>query len=241
MTESLSIADLIQIIVDHNLESLFTGLPAKIIKYDPTSQKATVQSLIKRRDRDADDNAKDGLKDMALIQGVPVIFPSAGNGILSFPVKVGDTVLLVYCARSTDNFVYSDGTTPVDPKDFRFHDYNDCFAIPGLYPFKKALGSHPSDVVLRANVGTGSECSIALKPSGDIVATSPTKIISVAPVQELQASTSVKIDSPDTTITGNLRVDKQVSVGQDVQTDAGFSANNHKHIGNLGSPTSTFI
>ena len=241
--------DLIQAIVDHNLWDLHTAIPAKIIEINYESQKASVQPLIKERYRDADDNPSKGLADMPVILGVPVIFPSAGTGILSFPVKKGDKVLLVFSERSTDNFVIGDGETPVDPKDYRKHHYTDAFCIAGLYPFKKALGIHPDNAVFRMNVGTGQECKIELTPAGDIIATTPTKLTLNATNEvvvntkkaTVTASTSVKIDSPQTTCTGKLRVDGEISAGGDVKTDAGFSANTHKHIGNLGTPTSTFI
>lgn len=46
------------------------------------------------------------------------------------------------------------------------------------------------------------------------------------------------VDAPQSTFTGEVRVDGGVSVGNDVVTDAGISHNNHRHTGNLGSPTS---
>lgn len=99
------------------------------------------------------------------------------------------------------------------------------------------------------NSGTANECKVALKPSGDVVITTPTKLIVDAAqevtvnteVANINASDSVTIDSPQTTCTGELRVDGGVSIGSDVQTDAGFSGNTHKHLGNLGRPTSPFI
>jgi phage baseplate assembly protein gpV len=45
---------------------------------------------------------------------------------------------------------------------------------------------------------------------------------------------SVTIDTPQTTMTGNLRVDGGVSVGNDVVTDAGISHNTHTHTDNPG-------
>lgn len=45
---------------------------------------------------------------------------------------------------------------------------------------------------------------------------------------------SVKIDTPQTTMTGELRVDGGVSVGNDVVTDAGISHNSHTHIDTPG-------
>lgn len=240
--------DLIQAMVDHNLWDLHTAIPAKIIEIDYESQKASVQPLIKERYRDADENPK-GLVDMPIILGVPVIFPSAGNGILTFPPKKGEKVLLIFSERSTDNFVIGEGDSPVDPQDFRKHHYTDAFCISGLYPFKKALGIHPENAVFRMNVGGGQECKIELTPAGDIIITSPTKVTVNATSEAIvntekatiTASDSVKIDTPQTTCTGKLRVDGEISAGGDVKTDAGFSANTHKHIGNLSVPTSTFI
>jgi len=248
MAKEYTLPDLVEAIVEHSLWDLHTCLPAKIVTIDYEQQKATVQPLIKERNRDAKANDK-GLQDMPVIQGVPVIFPSANTGILTFPIKAGDIVLVVFSERSVDNFVFSDGVNPVDPDDFRKHNYTDAFCIAGLYPFKKALGIHPSDAVLRMNVDTANECKIALAPSGDVTITTPTKLIVNATNEveintktaNINASESVTIDSPQTTCTGALRVDQGVSIGQDVQTDAGFSGNTHTHIGNLGRPTSVFI
>lgn len=241
-------AMLIELICQTRIETIHAGLPALVVKYDPNTQKATVQPLIKYRDRSAgfDDQ---GLKDMPVIQGVPIIHPSTGTAIISFPVKEGETIVaLMFCSRSIDTFTLSDGKRPVDPQDFRVFDVNDCYGILGLYPFSKALGSHPSDLEIRMNSGTGNEVKIALKPNGDLVVTSPTKVITNSPITEVNtetatitASESVTIDSPMSTFTGGVRIDEGLSIGDDVQTDAGFSGNTHTHIGNLGRPTSTFI
>jgi hypothetical protein len=238
--------ELIEAIIEHFLRDVHTILPAKIIEVtDYAQQKATVQPLIKERRRDAPWNPK-ALSDMALLQNVPIIFPSGNSGMLSMPVKAGDIVLLVFSERSIDNFLYSDGSKPVDPEDYRTHNYSDAFCIAGLNPFSKALGIHPENTVLKMNSGTGKEVKISLTPSGDLIIDSPTQVIVNATdkvevnteVAIVNASTSVTIDSPQTTCTGELRVDGGVSVGNDVVTDIGISHNNHKHIGNLGSPTS---
>ena len=53
---------------------------------------------------------------------------------------------------------------------------------------------------------------------------------------------STRLDTPETTITGNLRVDGGIDVGKDVKTDVGVSLNNHTHFDNAGLkglPTST--
>jgi hypothetical protein len=248
VTQDYTLPNLIEAVVGNYLQDIHTSIYGKIVAINYKTQEADVQPLAKHRDRDWEKNAK-GLQDMPVIQGVPVIFPSANKGILSFPIKAGDTVLIVFSERSTENFVSSDGSKTIDPQDNRMFDYNDAFCIAGLSPFSKALGIHPENVVLRANVGTGTEVKVSLTPAGDCIIDSPTKLVVNATnevtvntkVANVNASTSVTIDSPQTTCTGELRVDGGISAGSDVQTDAGFSANNHKHVGNLSKPTSKFI
>lgn len=48
------------------------------------------------------------------------------------------------------------------------------------------------------------------------------------------ADGTVTVDTPLSTLTGNLRVDGNVSVGGDVTTDVGVSLNNHTHTDNPG-------
>lgn len=242
------LSSLVEMIMSDRINSIHAGLPARIVKYDPQTQKATVQPIIQYKDRSSG-NDPEGLKDRPVIQNIPVIHPSAGTAIVSFPVAVGDIVALMFCSASIDNFLISDGSRQIDPQDYRQFHTDDCYAVIGLYPFSKALGSHPSDLEVRMNSGTANECKVALKPSGDVVVTTPTKLIVDAAqevtvnteVANINASDSVTIDSPQTTCTGELRVDGGVSIGSDVQTDAGFSGNTHKHLGNLGRPTSPFI
>ena len=50
---------------------------------------------------------------------------------------------------------------------------------------------------------------------------------------------STLLDCPSTTVTGDLRVDGEVSVGGDVNTDAGISLNKHKHKILTGSSKGT--
>lgn len=242
-----SLTGLIKGVVENNfLSDLHVCLPARIISLSYDLQKATVQPMIKARYTDADGNP-DGLVEMPSIPAVPLIFPSSKHAIMTFPVEVGDLVLLVFSERSTDNFVYSDGRNPVDPNDLRMHDYSDAFAICGMFTFPTALGIHQTDTVIRMNAGQSNETKLSFKPNGDVVVDSSAKFIvnTQSDVNvNCQGSTNiiseglVTIDANNTKITGELRVDGGVSVGADVQTDAGIHLNTHKHTGNLGAPTS---
>jgi cytoskeletal protein CcmA (bactofilin family) len=243
------LTELLDNCLSYQLDDLHTMLPAVIITIDYTTRKVSVQPTIKKRKRDGDNDAK-GLQDMAIIQNVPLVTPASKLAMLSIPVKVGDEVLLGFFERSVDNYKYSDGSTPIDPQDYRKHDYNDAVAIIGLNTFKSALGMHPEDTVLMMNVGTGQECKLSLKPSGDVQIDTPVKVIVNAGGDvDVNASGNMTatiggdttIDCGQTTITGHLRVDGEISSGGDVHTDAGISLENSKMIGNLGKMTSKML
>lgn len=243
--------------ISYHLEDLHTLLPARIVEIDYKTRKVSVQPSIKKKKRDGDNDTK-GLQDMAIIQSIPLIVPASKLAIISIPAKVGDEVLVGFFERSVDNYLFSDGTTPVDPKDYRRHDYNDAVAIVGLNTFQNALEMHPEDLVIKMNATLANECTISLKPSGDVVVDTPTKFI-VNATGNIEVNTSADaivnasgnmtatiggdttIDCGQTTLTGDLRVNGEVSSGGDMVTDAGSSANNHVHVGNLGRPTSKFI
>ena len=243
--------------ISYHLEDLHTLLPARIVEIDYKTRKVSVQPSIKKKKRDGDNDAK-GLQDMAIIQNIPLIVPASRLAIISIPAKVGDEVLVGFFERSVDTYLFSDGATPVDPKDYRRHDYNDAVAIVGLNTFQNALEMHPEDLVIKMNATLANECTISFKPNGDIVVDTPTKFI-VNAKGNVEVNTSADaivnasgnmiatiggdttIDCGQTTITGDLRVDGEVSSGGDMVTDAGSSANNHLHLGNMGKPTSKFI
>ena len=249
--------NMVESAISYHLEDLHTLLPARIVEIDYKTRKVSVQPSIKKKKRDGDNDAK-GLQDMAIIQNIPLIVPASKLAIISIPAKVGDEVLVGFFERSVDNYLYGDGAAPVDPKDYRRHDYNDAVAIVGLNTFQNALEMHPEDLVIKMNATLANECTLSFKPNGDVVVDTPAKFI-VNATGNVEVNTSADaivnasgnmtatiggdttIDCGQTTITGDLRVDGEVSSGGDMVTDAGSSANNHVHVGNLGRPTSKFI
>ena len=228
-------------VYDSMVAEMHQHLPAKVVAYDVSKRKATVQPLLKYRDRSAGVDNK-GLVDMPVIQGVPVMMLGTDESLINVPVKVGSKVMLCFSSKAGDTFKLSNNEQTVDPDDDRIFDVNDCYCIPvAPMAFSRAVGSDSSDLRLIMNLGTGNECSVSLKPSGDVVIDSPTKLVVNAPVAEINASESVTINSPQTTCTGHLRVDGEVSTGGDVHTDAGISLENSKMIGNLGRLTSKML
>lgn len=246
-----SITGHMQSVVDRFAGDLHTCLPARIVGLDYKTQKATVQPLIKMRYTDAGSNP-DGLVDMSSIPSVPLVFPSSRFATMTFPVKAGDVVLLVFSQRSVDTFKYSDGSAPVDPNDYRMHDYSDAFAICGLSTFTTALGIHEEDTVIRMNAGKPDETKLSFKPNGDIVFDSHAKVIvntqtdteinasgnvvvNSAGTTHLTSSGETTIDASVTTINSNTNIYGNVGVYGNVVISGNSSAQDHLSSGVSGS------
>lgn len=161
-----TLVDLTKAVLENYLNEMHTAIPARVVEYSHSRQEAVVQPVIKKRYYDAG-GAEDGLEDMPPIVAVPVVFPAAASGTLTFPIKKGDLVLLVFSERSIDKFNVSDGKTMIDPEDYRKFSYNDAIAIPGIFPQSPSLASHPEDVVLKFRTQTGKS-SISFSPDGTI-------------------------------------------------------------------------
>ncbi len=172
-----TLTELIQSFLEYRLSDVHTALPARIIKYEADQQKASVQPLIKKQYQDGT------VESNPIITGVPVIFPSGGGALLSFPIQPGDLVLLVFSERSLDNWVASTGQE-VEPNDSRKHDFSDAIAIPGLFTFAKTLNADPDAVVLKFNSG-----SIKIKTDG-----------------------SVEINAAQIKLSGNVMIEGNVSI-----------------------------
>lgn len=143
--------------------TLRVALPGRVESYDPATQKANVQPLI--MESYADDLGDAQVERLPVVTNVPICFPGAGPYRVTFPVAVGDTVLLVFCSSSIDRWLSRGGE--VDPQDARHHDISDAVAIPGLFDFAHVPTEAPTDaLVLHADMtkigGPGSSTPPAL-------------------------------------------------------------------------------
>ena len=161
-----NLTEVIKAFIEGNNRVLRTTIPAKIISLDYDIQKATVESLIQRRDDDG------SVHDVAVMLGIPLQTMCANSGQLSFPIAEGDTGLLMVSDNSIDRLIYSDGTKTVDPADQRTHSLSDAIFLPGLRMYSQAYGIDQTKVVLRHNAGINNannegENAIHLHTVGD--------------------------------------------------------------------------
>ena len=75
--------------IKYHLAGLHTAIPAIVQSYDHVTQLAVVEPTVNELLLD------DRQLVVPPIIGVPVVFPSAAGGILSFPLGQGDAVLVL--------------------------------------------------------------------------------------------------------------------------------------------------
>jgi phage baseplate assembly protein gpV len=234
-----------EVIKSHIIASsnnMYTSIPCVVLTVhgELSNQKVDVQPVINTFYQDGTD------EEHPPILGVPVIFPASRTSMLSFPINVGDTVLCVFSQRGIDNFKIGSGS-PTVPTDYRSHNKKDAIAIPGLFPFSKAL-NNPSkrnlahstrDAVLTHNIGTSGECEVRLKENGDIQLNTPNNKVIVNCKDAVVNSTTVDInatsmtvDVANTTWTGNLNMSGTYVLD-------GITMNTHKHTGVMAGPATT--
>lgn len=134
----MSLSALIRQAMENRLAGVHTALPGEIRSYDAATQKASIKPLIKREYKDGD------AESLPIINNCPVIQYAGGGGMLSFPIKKGDTGLIVFSERSLDAWL-SGGNKEVSPGDRRKHDLSDAIFISGLYSFNGTPGLADSD------------------------------------------------------------------------------------------------
>lgn len=152
----MNTSELINIIVANRIADMHICMPAKIIKYDYKTRKADVQPGINQKYNDGE------VVVLPIIHNVPVVHPAAGGASIIFPVKIGDSVLLMFSEKSLEEWL-QDGkqATPDDPRQ---NDLTDAIALIGLFPF-----SSPSPAENGADLLIDfSGSKIRLKPNGSL-------------------------------------------------------------------------
>lgn len=130
MSDTPSLPGIIGGAIQQALAQARVALPGRVVSYDAAHQSCSVQPLIH------DGYMLDGERQtarLAVVTRVPIVFPGGGAYSLTWPVKPGDTVLLVFASKSLDRWLALGGE--VDPADDRTLHLTDAIAIPGLRSF----------------------------------------------------------------------------------------------------------
>ncbi|HPQ71530.1 MAG TPA: Gp138 family membrane-puncturing spike protein [bacterium] len=159
-----TLASAVKYAIGKKVAGVHTAMPGLVTKYDAARQWANVQPCVMYK-TDEDDDAVA----MPELKNIPVVFPRTATTYLTLPVAKGDHVLLVFAERSIDDWLAGKADeAPVEPFDPRIHDFNDAFAVVGVFPVSVALEENDEDVRL-GRQDDSAQANIRIRPNGDIV------------------------------------------------------------------------
>lgn len=160
---------------------IWTALPGIVSGVDLAKQTVSVQPTVQGSVTDANGNVSN--VNMPTLVDVPIVWPRAGGFALTFPIKAGDEVLVVFSSRCIDSWWQSGGIGA--PAEARMHDLSDGFAVLAPSSQSKKLSSvSSSNVQLRDEAGT---TYLEITPSGGI---------------KLKAATQIDLEAPTINING---------------------------------------
>lgn len=146
--------EIIRLAVLDGAMKLRVSMPAQIVKING-NQSVDVQPLLQARYANSATPYT-----LPVIQHVPVQMPMGADYSIKLPIAVGDTGNLLFCDRSLDVWLASQGGI-VNPNDSRQHDISDAVFYPGLVPFALQTQDSTTDMVL-----TNGAAKIRLQKAG---------------------------------------------------------------------------
>lgn len=225
-----------------NMAEVYTAIPCVVISVHGnfSQQRVDVRPAI-------NDLYKDQTSiEQAPILSVPVLLPGTRQSLVSFPIKVGDTVMCIFSQRSMDNFKIGNGQ-PGAPNDLRKFSDQDAVAIPGLSPFSRSVNNPmlrkfphdpASDLVIAHNIGSGTEVMIQMQMNGNLIINTDFDVTVNSKTATINATDSATVTTQDVTVTadsGTFNIGSSTWNGDMTITGAwtfnGIPFDTHKHTG----------
>lgn len=141
-----------RIVLESLQVGLWTAMPCIVQSVDLSAMTCTAQPTI--MGTLTDQNGVSTPVNYPLLLDVPIVFPSAGGFLITFPMVKGDEVLVVFASRCIDAWWQSGGIGNL-AMEARMHDLSDGFAIPGPRSQPNTVSSiSATDLQIRNDAGT---------------------------------------------------------------------------------------
>lgn len=191
--------------IDRALSRMNTCMPGVIESFDAATQTCTVIPAIQMK---VNVNGVESFVDLPPIVEAPLCYPIAsGAGFaLTLPIRKGDPCLVLFSQRAIDNWHQLGGVQPPEEgTGCRHHDLTDAIVLMAPVPLPEVLGAWEAEGVELRNRDKSSR--VTVKDDKVEVQSGPS-ILTVFPdgTATLVAPTSVTINTPLTSCTGNLQV-----------------------------------
>lgn len=198
--------------------NLWTATPGIVAAVNLAAQTVSVQPAIQGTLTNPDGSTQN--VNLPVLVDVPIVWPRAGGFALTFPIAVGDEVLVVFASRCIDSWWQSGGVGI--PAEARMHDLSDGFAI--LAPTsqsKKFANVSSTNVQLRDSAGS---TYVEITPGG---------------AARIVGASSIDIEAPTINLNGTTNITGQINHSGGSLVSNGITFGSHKHTGvQPGSGTS---
>lgn len=153
-----SLSALLKAAVANHMFNVFGGwLPGRIHSISG-KRKASIEILIQEVE---ETRLGRTVKPFPLINEVPIIMLGRGGAYIEWAPQVGDTVIVLFCNRSTDRYHQTGGL--VDPDDVRMHDFDDAIALPVAdFDFAHVSSANPQIKFTGSTIEAGGVAPLAL-------------------------------------------------------------------------------
>lgn len=198
MSREQGLVDVLNDLVDYRLLTVNTAIPARVTSIDYQNNNLNAKPLITTRYSDEEQEEYPELFNIPFL----IISGNAGTARITMPLKVGDTVLVMFSQRDLQGFYQSDGKTVVKSFKGVTHGLDPVLAVPCLYTNRSSKPIDPNNVV----VENGST-RITMEPSGNVT-----------------------VDTPNSVFTGNVDIQGDLNVAGDTSI-GGSVTNNDVNIG----------
>lgn len=172
---STNLTDSIIGLIENELVTTYTMLPATItdVSLLSSENKVSVQPAQEYLDGTGEYQAE------PILAELPVQWPAGGGAVMTFPLAIGDDVMVVFSKDSNVEFQASTEGT-VQPFDTRQHDIADGYVVPSIFRDANQPSPNPDDVEIKygdslfaiQKDGTvksdNGKSSITQTPDGDI-------------------------------------------------------------------------
>lgn len=214
----------LRLAIESQQAAIWTALPGIVSAADLSAQTVSVQPSI-QGSITAPDGSQQNVN-LPILVDVPIVWPRAGGFALTFPIKPGDEVLVVFASRCIDAWWQSGGVGA--QAEVRMHDLSDGFAIlaPTSQP-NRMTGVSSSNVQLRDEAGS---TLVEITPDGKANIVGASEINMTAPTINITG---------DINMTGEMTFTGNFTQGSGSMTIGGIVFETHKHTGVQAGPSNT--
>lgn len=164
--------------IEGRLLDVRTTFAGEIVSFDANTMRATVRPAVRVQGVDLDSDGE--VDTMPDLEGVPVLFPGAGSGILYFPLAEGDPVRIEFCEEDDAEFYWDAAAAlPVNPTNMRRHGGAVVCRPEGSRGLARMLSESTAKGLLGAPGGTCLTWNEIEMQLGDSTATDPVALKSL--------------------------------------------------------------